>query len=209
MVIIRLIYAADLPDPADLVKKLKAGGMTNAVTNGAGTSQVQNTAPPTGATATSTSTTAPITAQIQNEQTGQGQATAITVQMQTAENLNGVPEIKTMADIVQALENSGEMVFATQVRMFAHPVKITDGALEFRPAEGAPERLSQDLSQKLKAATGNRWVVSISNQAGEPTLAQLADQDLANLRNHIMEQPLVKNIIDLFPGAKLKEITDK
>ena len=93
--------------------------------------------------------------------------------------------------------------------MFAHPVKIADGVLDFRPADGAPERLSQDLSQKLKAATGNRWVVSISNQQGEPTLAQMADKAEENLRGQIMEQPLVKNIIDLFPDAQLKEITKK
>ena len=214
MVIIRLIYAADLPDPADLVKKLKAGGMAQAGNvNGAGTAQAQTQAQTASSSAggavapASTasapppvaSSSAPITSQIQNEQ----------AQTQTADNFNGVPEIKTMADVVQALENNGEIVFATRLRMFAHPVKIADGVLDFRPADGAPERLSQDLSQKLKAATGNRWVVSISNQQGEPTLAQMADKAEENLRGQIMEQPLVKNILNLFPDAQLKEITKK
>ena len=224
MVIIRLIYAADLPDPADLVKKLKAGGMAQAG-NGAGTAQAQtqaqaqtasssaggSVAPASTASAPPpvASSSAPITAQIQNEQAQNTQITTVQAQTQTADNFNGVPEIKTMADVVQALENNGEIVFATRLRMFAHPVKIADGVLDFRPADGAPERLSQDLSQKLKAATGNRWVVSISNQQGEPTLAQVADKAEENLRGQIMEQPLVKNILNLFPDAQLKEITKK
>jgi DNA polymerase-3 subunit gamma/tau len=202
MVIIRLIYAAYLPDPADLVKKLKAGGSTVAT----GTPANAPSGGGAANTASLSTNNTPTTLPVQNEQ---GQNTAIKAQANTAEKFDGVPEIKTMGDVVQALEKSGEMVFATQVRMFVHPVKITDGAIEFRPANGAPERLSQDLSQKLKAATGNRWVVSISNQPGEPTLAQLADKEEENLRAHILEQPLVKNIINLFPDAQLKDIIKK
>ena len=111
-----------------------------------------------------------------------------------------------MQDVVNVLEQNGEMVFATQLRMFVHPVKIQEQSIELRLAENAPDRLSQDLSVKMKAATGKRWVVTISNQQGEPTLAQLADKATDDLRAHVMEQPLVKNIFQLFPDAKLKEI---
>ncbi len=240
MVIIRLAYAADLPDPASLVKKLKsgalvAGGSVGTLANSAGgqvnagsssTAQAISSAPISPASASQSSqspqplqaslastsaavkssNTVPHPAKIQNEQSHMA---ALKPQINGEENNNPVPEIKTMVDIVQALEKSGEMVFATQVRMFVHPVKITDKMVEFRAAEGAPDRLSQDLSQKLKAATGDRWVVSISNQQGELTLAQLADQDEAKLRAHILEQPLMQNITKLFPDADLKEITSK
>jgi len=194
MVIIRLAYAADLPDPADLVKKLKAGKAN--VSAGA----------PANSASTAAQPAPEEMPQIQNEG---GVATALQPQSQDDLNNNPVPAITTMAGVVQALENSGEMVFAMHMRMYAHPVKIQDQTIEFRIAEGAPDRLSQDLGQKLKAATGDRWIVTISNQQGEPTLAQLADKADENLRSHIMEQPLVKNIINLFPDAQLKEITEK
>ena len=239
MVIIRLAYAADLPDPADLVKKLKSGGtMTagtpaNMVTGGASAGVVASegeanvsgqaaspmpvdaslppSTPPDTLTASLNNT--PSNTQTQNEESYSQtpQSAQLAVQTQPLDNSNNdtVPEIKTMFDVVQALEKAGEMVFAMHMRMYAHPVKIKDKTIEFRIADGAPDRLSQDLSQKLKAATGDRWVVSVSNQPGEATLAQLADQDEANLRAHILEQPLVKNIVNLFPDAQLKEITKK
>ena len=237
MVIIRLAYAADLPDPADLVKKLKSGGAMTAgapanMAAGTGGSSVGAVAsgnagqaassmpadaslppstPPDTLTASLNNT--PWGSKIQNEepysQGHQPSQLAVQVQPLDSDNNDAVPEIKTMFDIAQVLEKSGEMVFAMHMRMYAHPVKIKDKTIEFRIADAAPDRLSQDLSQKLKAATGDRWVVSVSNQPGGPTLAQLADQDEANLRAHILEQPLVKNIVNLFPDAQLKEITSK
>ena len=193
MVVIRLLYAADLPDPAELVKKLK--------------DQPTTTAPPTmQAPANNGGTT-----------TIQADATPQPVAMETnavaqpkAESLETPPTaIKTMQDVVNVLEQNGEMVFATQVAMFAHPVKIDEGLIEFRPADHAPPRLSQDLSQKLKAITGERWIVTISSQPGEPTLAQQRDAADAKLREEILQKPLIKNILELFPDAELKDITKK
>src|ERR1043166_4957077 len=52
-----------------------------------------------------------------------------------------------------------------------HLVKLEPGRLEFRPSPRAPRTLAGDLQQKLRDWTGSRWSVSISNQAGEPTIA--------------------------------------
>lgn len=193
MIIIRLTYAADLPDPAGLVKKLKDQPASPAVAtpqpsanNGAGGN-----------------------ATIQADATPAAMVTAPAAQTKAAESGDVTTSIQTMQDVVSVLEQNDKMILATQVSMFAHPVKIAEGLIEFRPAENAPARLAQELSQALKAITTNRWVVSVSSQMGQPTLAQLADQDAAKLRADIMEKPLMKNIMQLFPDAKLKEITKK
>ena len=231
MVMIRLAYAADLPDPADLVKKLKDGGTLAGALSASGpaaqpatsTGTVNGTSTNEAPTNNATAAEAPqnVTAiasaidgaQSQNEERHEGgqQVAQAALATKSQNDLNDVPvpEINNMMGIVQALENSGEMVFAMHMRMYAHPVKIKDKTIEFRPADGAPDRLSQDLSQKLKSATGDRWIVSISGEVGGPTLAQLADQATDNLRAHILDQPLVKNIIDLFPDAQLKDIKTK
>ena len=44
---------------------------------------------------------------------------------------------------------------------------------------------------------------------GGETIAQKRDKAEAELRAQILEQPLVKNILELFPNANLKEITKK
>ncbi len=200
MVIIRLVYAADLPDPAELVKKLKdqpatqpsvAPAMQAPASNGSGgaTIQAESTPQPTAIAA--------------------GETRAA-LQPETSTADNGPTDIKTMQDVVNVLEENGEMVLATRLIMYAHPVKIEQGLIEFSLAENAPARLSQDLSQKMKAATGERWIVTVtSNKVGGPTLAQLRDKADDELRTNILAQPLVKNILEFFPDAKLKEITKK
>lgn len=197
MIIIRLLYAADLPDPAELVKKLKdqpAGSVTPSIqapaNNGGGNATIQ-------------SDNAPQPMAMEGGVSAQPKA-----QMQ--ENNLPPTAITTMQDVVSTLEQGGEMVLATHISMYAHPIKIEEGLIEFRAAENAPPRLSQDLSQKMKAITGNRWVVTISEtQTGDPTLAQLRDKAEEELRVHVLDQPLIKNILEFFPDAKLKEITKK
>lgn len=200
MVIIRLVYAADLPDPAELVKKLKDQPATQPSStptmqapagNGSGgaTIQTDSTPQPTAIAA--------------------GETRAV-LQPETSTTDNGPTDIKTMQDVVNVLELNGEMVLATRLIMYAHPVKIEKGLIEFSLAENAPARLSQDLSQKMKAATGERWIITVtSNKVGGPTLAQLRDKADDELRTNILAQPLVKNILEFFPDAKLKEITKK
>lgn len=200
MIMMRLTYAADLPDPADLVKKLKdqpanasSPAPIQAPANAAGSATIQsdNTPAPMAATPEQPSMIAPA------------------AQTKAALQDDGTINIQTMQDVVEALEQSGAMILATQVRMFAHPVKIAEGLIEFRPAENAPPRLAQELSQALKAATEERWIVTVSSQPGQPTLAQLADAAEEELRKTVMEKPLMQNIMQLFPDAKLKEITKK
>jgi DNA polymerase-3 subunit gamma/tau len=199
MIIIRLLYAADLPDPAELVKKLKdqpAGSVTPSIqapaNNGGGNATIQ-------------SDTTPKPMAMEG-----GAPTQSAAQPKAQESDLPPATITSIQDVVSTLEQGGEMVLATHISMYAHPIKIEQGLIEFRAAENAPPRLSQDLSQKMKAITGNRWVVTISEtQTGGPTLAQLRDKAEEELRAHVLDQPLVKNILEFFPDAKLKEITKK
>ena len=200
MVLLRLTYASNLPDPAALVKKLTAQGATIS-TPAAPISNVQ----PSTAQSTSTSADKASSAPPQQSPTNAPVA-------QLAQNLSDGADtdtISNMRDIVSTLERNGHMMLASQIYMNAHLVELKEGIIEFRPADNAPPRLSQDLSQAMKASTGKRWVISVSAQPGEPTLAQIDEQAENQLRQNILEQPLVKNILEFFPDAKLKEIIKK
>lgn len=205
MIVLRLTYAADMPDPADLLKKIKKDGSAVSIPS---IQAATNPSTPSGATIQSDVSQA-------DQGTGssnQGQtmmAAAPVLEMQPNEQNDQPTAIKTVRDIVNLLEQNGDMILATQVTMFVHPIKIAEGLIEFRPADDAPERLAPDISRAMKAITGNRWVITVSPDIGEATLAQQADNEEESLRNHILEQPLVQNIIKFFPDAQLKEITKK
>jgi DNA polymerase-3 subunit gamma/tau len=65
-----------------------------------------------------------------------------------------------------------------------------------------------ELAERLTAWTGERWIVSISNDEGEPTLAaQAAEQD-AIRRAEAAQDPLLKAALEVFPGAKILAVRD-
>ena len=200
MIVIRLVYAAELPDPADLVRKLKDAPKGSAAPSapiqapannaGSATIQADHTPSPMGGASVTGSPSAQ-------------------TQTKAAVQAEPITSMQTMEDVVAMLQQNGDLILASQVSMYVHPVKISEGRIEFFPAEHAPQRLAQELSQALKSATANRWVVTVSSQMGGPTLAQIADEAENQLRASVLEQPLVKNILAFFPDAKLKEITKK
>ena len=54
-----------------------------------------------------------------------------------------------------------------------------------------------------------RWVVAISQQAGAPTLAtQQAERD-SLLRNEVAAHPLVRAVLEAFPGATIASVRDR
>ncbi len=219
MVLLRLTYAADLPDPATLIKKLMAEDDA-ATTTPAITNDASNASP--NALQNAVQSTAPIhAAPSQNGQAntdGAHQSEMMDAQNSGAPQAQLAPQVSdvdddgslnNLRDVVTALEKNDYMILASQISLNAHLVEMKEGMIELRPSESAPLRLTQDLSQALKAITGNRWVVTISAKEGQQTLSQEDEQADNNLREEILKQPLIKNILEFFPDAQLKKIKKK
>lgn len=202
MVLIRLAYAADLPDPAVLIKSLKDGEPADTST--------PTPTPPSGggapAGSQSTVTAAPAHVEAPRGGGGGGEMAshALAVVADTAPAL--ITSVKTIEDVVAALEAHDEILLASNVFQYVHLVKIQDGRLEIRPEEEAPQRLAQDLGQALSRITEQRWVVSVSSAPGQPTLAEKAQAALDAERNEILQMPVMKDIMAVFPDAELKAI---
>ena len=211
MVIIRLSYAADLPDPRDLIKKL---------TDQSGDAPVSNAPQPSSPSPEKEP--APVALQSVSSSGGGGSAAAVTqaapqpqIQTQPQENaetaLLEMP-MNTLEDIVAFLEAADEIRLAGLVYSSVHLVKLKNaemGKLEVRVADHAPQNLTQELSKALTQYSGKRWMVSVSGAAGQPTLSDKAkalyEQDLAVVK----ESPLVAEVLALFPEAEIVDIKAK
>ena len=209
MVIIRLAYAADLPDPADLIKRLK-----NQPTNSAPQPSAQATGTGGGAPTASSSVHTqnftppqPTGRIIQTSASGQGQEVA-----RAAPTLSIVPEpqaitaINKIEDMIALLEQNKEILLSSQLYTFAHPIKIEQGRFEFRQQEGALPDLSQRLTRTLKEITGDHWVIVISNGKGTPTLHEIEERNRLQELEDVAKIPMVDNILKAFPDAQLSKI---
>ena len=85
-------------------------------------------------------------------------------------------------------------------------VRCEDGKLEIALEQSAQRTLVNELSRKLQQWTGRQWVVVISREQGAPTLRAVADAKQAELEVGVQSDPLVKAVMEKFPGAQIVRV---
>lgn len=203
MTLVRLAYTADLPTPDDALKALEQQG-------GAAAKSPSGAAP--GAKSSGASHgQAPSVGSGMSAQTGGASngsnAAAVSVAPELApENVVHASEdeavahkLESLSDVVALCEANRQAKLAGQLIHTVHLVRFEHGRIEIRPKKGTPQDVAGNLGAFLKAQTGERWVVSISNDAGEPTLHE---QTISKAS----EDPFVKSILDSFPGAVIERV---
>jgi len=179
MVLVRLAYAADLPTPADALKTLENGA---AVASRAPAAAPVRPAPRPSMTATAIAT-------------DHMPQPAVAAQP-TAEL---APQPQSFAEVVKLFVAKREAVLSTHLHRNVNLVRFEQGLIEFKPARLAPSDLAGQVGKMLTAWTGQRWVVSVANAAGAPTLYE---QEIEVAKS----DPLVKSILEAFPGATVEAI---
>ncbi|MGD9616400.1 MAG: DNA polymerase III subunit gamma/tau [Alphaproteobacteria bacterium] len=119
------------------------------------------------------------------------------------------PPPQSFVDVVALFDRRREMLLRSHLVSHVHLVAFEPGRIEFRPAEGAPRDLANRLGQLLGEWTGIRWVVAISQEAGAPTLAQQQAERENLLRNEVAAHPLVRAVLEAFPGATIASVRDR
>jgi len=62
------------------------------------------------------------------------------------------------------------------------------------------------LGEQLMQWTGTRWVIAVSDEDGETTLAAQAAAAFEERRRHAANNPLVQEVLETFPGATIKDV---
>ena len=197
MLIIRLCYAANLPDPVDILKNLADGTVTisgAASSGGNGGGSASTARATSGATASVSGVT----------QATQAQPTVAQENTPVA-NAN----LETLEDVVTLLETHGEMIIAGQVGQFMQLITMKAGHIEFVPVEGAPRDLSGQLSKALLKYTEKRWVVTVGRGNGQPTLQEQAAAYKKAEYEAVLAHEQVQNVIKIFPSAEITKIETK
>jgi DNA polymerase-3 subunit gamma/tau len=191
MVLIRLAYAADLPDPGELLKRLKDGeGSVSAGTNAAvreGSRSPEPVALRAIAGGAPMMAAAPLPQAVPHEQ--------------AAPNYRAVASLQELEAVLQ---NAGHLVLASQVYSYAHPIKLEPGLLEIRMDPAASSSIELDMRRALKDVTDGQLTVKFGMAPGGPTLAQQAAAGQQALKDEAAQHPVVAQVMALFPGAVLR-----
>jgi len=111
-------------------------------------------------------------------------------------------------DIVAFVGEKRDIKLKNELERYVRPVRVTPGSVEIALEPQAPPGLASELARRLEAWTGQRWMISIANEQGEPPLREQAlsrrDSAFREVRGH----PLVQAVLDLFPGAEITDVRD-
>jgi DNA polymerase III subunit gamma/tau len=188
MILIRLCHAADLPmgdDLAKLVKERQAAPM-----------------PPT-----------PMRRDTQPAEYSGGPQASAAVALKPAEP----PRVETpapqtvmtnFANIVALAHDKRDLKLKSELERFVRPISVGDGRIELALEPGAPPSLTNELSRKLEAWTGRRFMVMVSNAGGVATLEAQKKEARQTAEREVRELPDVQAILKTFPGAEIVKVRD-
>jgi DNA polymerase-3 subunit gamma/tau len=115
-------------------------------------------------------------------------------------------EPRSFAELVRLFSEQREADLYVHLTRHVHLVRFEPGRLEFRPGERAPANLPNRVGELLSRWTGQRWVVAVSNEAGQPTLREQENARDADARARALAHPIVKKALAVFPGAELTAV---
>ena len=118
------------------------------------------------------------------------------------------PVLASFRDVAQLIEAQREPLLHAQILHAVHLVRFAPPVIELRPEPDAPRDLAQRLASVLLRVTGTRWTIALSREPGEATLADQGRAARAERHDRVEEHPLVRAILDAFPGAKIQTLED-
>ncbi len=185
MALIRLCFAADLPTPDEALRALKKNSSDGPVSR-----EDNARAPRETVEARAVPQTSP-TAEI------------IDIQPPLSRRPpGGGPWLRAFGDVVRLAGEKRDAKLRTELESYVHIISFAQGRIELRLHDDAPRDLANRLTQRLKEWTGKAWIVSVtSEQQGEETLRGARERE-------VMEHPMVKKALELFPGAEVTAIRE-
>jgi DNA polymerase-3 subunit gamma/tau len=112
---------------------------------------------------------------------------------------------RTYLELVALAGERRDILLKTALEQQMRPIAFREKSIEVALVEGADPSVIQVLSRRLREWTGQTWGVSVSTRkATGPTMRDIKDQHAERARSEATDDPLVKAILDLFPGASVK-----
>ena len=206
MTLIRLAYAADLPSPDEVIARLTQQQPQASAPAAAPRVPPPAPRPSGGASALRIEAVQPAPAPAAVPAPAPpAPAPALRPQAVAQPALASVASYK---DLIALAAAKRDVLVKLALESQMRPVSFEQGRIEVALADGADPGIIATLSARLQNWTGARWLVTVSTRPPEGlTIRQQAEQRRQEAAAAAHDDPLVKAILETFPGAKLVNVT--
>jgi DNA polymerase-3 subunit gamma/tau len=194
MVLIRLAHAADLPQGEELVKLAQQAASPEGATRPGGTRPLPRPQLAADSSPAPVEAKSSLAVKVDHQEPMQPQASA--------------PALTSFAHVLALADEHRDIKLKNELERFVRPIRVSAGQIELALEQGAPPGLSSEISRKLQAWTGSRWMVLVAREGGELPVAQ--QRKLANdaALREVLADPLVQAVLKTFPAAKIEHISE-
>jgi DNA polymerase III subunit gamma/tau len=185
MVLIRLAHAADFPQGEDLLKITKQAAP-------------EKSAPIVMPQVSRREAPAP-------ETVG---SLAIKADVQPPQTPTETRAFSAFADVIALVVEKRDVKLKGDLERFVRPIRVRPGQVELALEQGASPGLPGELSRKLEAWTGRRWMVLVAREGGEKPLALQKKDARESAFREARDDADVQAILKRFPGATVTDVRD-
>ncbi len=197
MVLVRLAYTADLPTPADLMRRLgDASGPGGERTGGSIPAAPTQQKPVHAAIPEPPPLPAPVVKAVATD----------AAPPRANPPADPLADPKSFDELVALAEQKRDLKLKHALTEQVQLVRFRPGHLEINPLGSAPKELGQELMRKLKTWTGRVWIVAVSGEEGAAPLGAQRRAREAREIEQIREHPQVKQVLQRFPGARIATV---
>ncbi len=198
MTLVRIAYAADLPSPADALRAIGTGGNGAQPKDTPAASSAPAPAPASGGAASAGAAAEPAVVPESTPEPAPQPAPVAVSAPQT--------QPTSLREIAALAEGRREPILSAWLRTEVRPIRVAAGAVEINCGRSPDGKMLALLQERLEEWTGERWMIALSEEGGEPTLDEQdrAKQEAAD--QAAMDHPLVRQVLDAFPGARVRKV---
>jgi len=191
MVLVRLAHAADLPTPDEALKTLRQGGSVR----GEGTSSPPPSPSNGSARMAAGGSGSRDLPGPENSPAPAPQATS-----------RSAPRLESFADVVALAGAERDLKLKHALETCVRVIRFEQGQIEVALTKHASRDLVGDLSRKLEAWTGKRWMIAVGRAADATTIEEDRRNAQEQLVSDARADPVVAAVLARFPGAEIVDV---
>jgi len=208
MVLVRIAYAADLPTPDELVRTLtdgESGSSPRRQGNGDGGGAAARLDAPRELSRdapTALRAGAPRAAAAPQRQE------PVARQVEAAAPGTAPVALARFEDLIALAAEKRDLQTKSALERDVRLVRFEAGRLEVALEPNASKAMVGELARKISQWTGQRWMVVVSAEPGQPTIRAQNEARRAELERGVQADPLVRAVLARFPGAQIVAVRE-
>lgn len=187
MVLIRLAHAAELPGGEELAKIVKQAQPTDRVVPMSARELLRG------------NSDGPVESQA---------ALAVKPQLSAPAAPEPTRAFSSFKDLLALATEKRDIKLKSDLESLVRPIRVAPGQFEMALEPGAHAGLANEISRKLEAFTGMRWIVMVAKDGGDKPISKQRQESRDSLFIMAREHPDVQAVLKRFPGAEIIDVKE-